>query len=106
MSKHDKFTTFAYREIDYSPILSCFSMKKILLHSILLMAVWFISASLLSCQKSHLVEEWPDRTEQDANGRNGQTEQGDTINVTPEFDINGWEGSIDADFTFGGEDTK
>ena len=106
MSKHDKFTTFAYREIDYSPTLSCFSMKKILLHSILLMAVWLISASLLSCQKSHLVEEWQDRTEQYANGRNGQTEQGDTINVTPEFDINGWEGSIDADFTFAGEETK
>ena len=81
-------------------------MKKILLHLILLMAVCFGSASLLSCQKSRLVEEWPDRTEQDANGRNGQTKQGDTINVTPEFDINGWEGSIDADFTFGGEETE
>lgn len=81
-------------------------MKKILLYSIWLMAVCFGSASLLSCQKARLVEEWPDRADQNANGRNGQTELGDTINVTPEFDINGWEGSIDADFTFGGEETK
>ena len=81
-------------------------MKKILLHSILLMAVWLISASLLSCQKTRLVEEGPESADQGVNGRNGQTEQGDTINVTPEFDINGWEGSIDADFTFGGEETK
>lgn len=56
---------------------------------------------LSGCHQERLVEEWPDRTEQDANGRNGQTELGDTINVTLEFDINGWEGSIDAAFTFG-----
>ena len=35
-----------------------------------------------------------------------KVEQNDTINVTPEFDINGWEGSIDSDFTFGGEETE
>ena len=79
-------------------------MKKKIFSKILIMTVCFGSASLLSCQKTRLVEEWPDRTEQDANGRNGTTEQGDSINVTPEFDINGWEGSIDADFTFGGEE--
>ena len=81
-------------------------MKKILLHSIWLMAICFGSASLLSCQKSHLVEEWSERTDQDANGRNGQAEHSDSTKVTPEFDINGWEGSIDADFTFGGEETE
>ena len=81
-------------------------MKKILLHSILLMAVWLISASLLSCQKSHLVEKWPDQEKQETNGRNSQTEQTDSTKVTPEFDINGWEGSIDSDFTFGGEETE
>ena len=63
----------------------------------------FVIVLLSGCHQERFIEEWPDRTEQDANGRNGQTEQGDTINVTPEFDINGWEGSIDADFTFGGE---
>ena len=70
--------------------------------------IYILPFVLLSagCHKARLVEEWSDRTDQDANGRNGQTEQGDTINVTPEFDINGWEGSIDADFTFGGEETK
>ena len=67
----------------------------------------FVIVLLSGCQKARLVEEWPDRTEQDANGRNGTTEKSDTINVTPEFDINGWEGSIDADFTFfGGEETN
>ena len=58
------------------------------------------------CQKARLVEEWPDDTEQDANGRNGQAEQSDSTKVTPDFDTNGWEGSIDADFTFGGEETE
>lgn len=60
---------------------------------------------LSGCHQERFIEEWPDRTEQDANGRNGTTEKSDTVNVTPEFDINGWEGSIDADFTFGGEET-
>lgn len=27
-----------------------------------------------------------------------------TTAVTPDFDINGWEGTIDASFTFGGEE--
>ena len=68
-------------------------------------AIIVIYFTLSGCQKACLVEEWPDRADQGVNGRNGQTEQGDTINVTPEFDINGWEGNIDADFTFGGEET-
>ena len=81
-------------------------MKKKIFSKILIMTVCFGSASLLSCQKTRLVEEWPESADQGVNGRNGQTEQGDTINVTPEFDIDGWEGNIDADFTFGGEETE
>lgn len=78
-------------------------MKKILLHSIWLMAVCFGSASLLSCQKARLVEEWPDRADLGVNGRNGQAEHSDSTKVTPEFDINGWKGSIDVNFGFGGK---
>ena len=52
-----------------------------------------------SWQKAHLVEEWPDGK----SGRNSQTEKSDSTTVTPEFDIDGWEGAIDASFTFGGQ---
>lgn len=81
-------------------------MNKISQHSILLIAALFGSAFLMSCQQAKLVEEWTDRAEQYVDGRNGHTEQNDSITVTPKFDINGWEGSIDADFTFGGEETN
>lgn len=76
-------------------------MKKKLLHSILMVALFGTS-----CQQARLVEEWPDCDNQGANGRNSQAEQTDSVTVTPEFDIDGWEGSIDADFTFGGEETN
>ena len=80
-------------------------MKKILLHSILLMAVWLISASLPSCQQAKLEEEQVENAEQKAGGRNGQAEQNDsTGTVTPKFDTEDWEGSIDAEFEFGGEE--
>ena len=36
-----------------------------------------------------------------ADGRNVQEEQNDSVNVTPAFDTNGWEGSIDVGFEFG-----
>ena len=62
-------------------------------------AIIVIYFTLSGCQKARLVEEYPCNTD----ARNGQTEQGDTINVTPDFDINGWEGVIDVNFGFGGE---
>ena len=55
-----------------------------------------------SCQKAHLVEEWPDGK----SGRNSQTEKSDSTTVTPEFDIDGWEGAIDASVTFGGQEQE
>lgn len=60
-----------------------------------------------SCQKATLVDEMPEEC-LDINGRNSEESDttSDSITVTPEFDINGWEGSIDADFTFGGEETN
>ncbi len=76
-------------------------MKKKLLHILLMVALF-----ATSCQQARLIEEWPDYAEQGTNGRNGQTEQTDFVTVTPKFDIDGWERSIDADFTFGGEETN
>lgn len=65
--------------------------------------IYILSIVLLpSCQKAHLVEDWP----KEPDGRNSTTEQSDTTTVTPDFDVNGWEGAIDADFTFGGEETE
>ena len=66
-----------------------------------ILIIWI--GSLMACQKAHLVEELPDKSE-DTGGRNEQTAQNDsTTTVTPDFDVNGWEGAIDAGFTFGGE---
>ena len=53
---------------------------------------------LSACQKAQLIDGWTEKS----GGRNG-TEQSDTIAVTPDLDIAGWEGAIDAGFTFGGE---
>lgn len=61
---------------------------------------------LSGCQKARLVEECPDNPGQNINGRNGTTEQSDTINVTPKFDVGDWEGTIDAEFEFGGEENE
>ena len=59
-------------------------MKKLIPLLILLIAV--------SCQKVELEEQ---------EGRNVQEEQTDSASVTPTFDTNGWEGSIDVGFEFG-----
>lgn len=81
-------------------------MRNKLLQSVLLTTVLLSSAILPSCQKEQLVEKWPNQEKQETNGRNSHSELLDSTKVTPEFDINGWEGSIDADFTFGGEETE
>lgn len=66
-----------------------------------ILIIWI--GSLMACQKAHLVEELPDKSE-DTGGRNEQTSQNEsTTTVTPDFDVNGCEGAIDAGFTFGGE---
>lgn len=53
----------------------------------------FIICLLASCHKTEIGE-----LEQ-SDGRNAV--ESDTTNVKPSFDINGWEGSIDAGFEFG-----
>lgn len=72
-------------------------MKKL----IYILPIVLLSAS---CQKANLVEESPDKSEE-TSGRNS-TEQSDSTTVTPDLDIDGWEGAIDASFTFGGQEQK
>ena len=61
----------------------------------------FVIVLLSGCQKARLVEEWPDGTEQDVNGRNSQAEPGDSTTVKPNFETEDWEGTIDINFGFG-----
>ena len=51
----------------------------------------FIICILASCHKTEIGE---------LEARNA-VEESDTTNVKPSFDINGWEGSVDAGFEFG-----
>ena len=63
-----------------------------------------LSTVFLGCQKAALIED--ENQESDISGRNTNEESSDSTTVKPEFDINGWEGAIDADFTFGGKETE
>lgn len=57
-----------------------------------------------ACQQAYLI---PDEDEAEESTRGTDEEApADSTTVTPEFDINGWEGAIDADFTFGGEEQE
>ena len=81
-------------------------MKKRTIYITLGIACFISIYTLSSCQKDRLVEEWPDKTEAPG-GRNGQAEQSDsTTTMTPVIDTNGWEGSIDVNFGFGGNETN
>lgn len=62
-------------------------MKKLLILTAICMA--------MSCQKTEVSE--LERND----GRATPEEKSDSTNVTPSFDINGWEGSVDAGFEFG-----
>ena len=55
-----------------------------------------IAFMLGACQKAELIPS-------DEYNSRSSVESNDSIKVTPNFDVNGWEGAIDADFTFWGE---
>ena len=76
-------------------------MSKYLLYTVFVM---LLSTSFWCCQKATLME--AEKQESEIGGRNSEGASTDSTTVTPEFDINGWEGAIDADFTFGGEEQK
>ena len=55
-----------------------------------------------ACQKDYLIP-----SESDESSRHSEfttEEKKDTTNVDVNFEAEGWEGAIDADFTFGGEE--
>lgn len=60
-----------------------------------------IAFMLGACQKAYLIP-----SEGDESSRHSEStteEKKDTTNVDVNIDAEGWEGAIDADFTFGGE---
>lgn len=60
-----------------------------------------IGFMLGACQKAYLIP-----SESDESSRHSEStteEKKDTTNVDVNFDAEGWEGAIDADFEFGGE---
>ena len=81
-------------------------MKKHKILSVILLSGFFCSASLSSCQQAKLEEEQTESSGQDTGARNGQAEQSDSVTVTPKFDVGDWEGTIDAEFDFGGEENE
>ena len=57
-----------------------------------------VYCGFIGCQKAHLVEEQPESF-----GARNDTTSRDSTTVTPNFDTNDWEGVIDVNFGFGGE---
>ena len=55
----------------------------------------------VACQKATLIS-GENEAEENTRGTDEEAPQDSTI-VKPEFDIEGWEGSTDVDFSFGGE---
>jgi hypothetical protein len=63
-----------------------------------------IAFMLGACQKAYLIP-----SEGDESSRHSESttkEKKDTTNVDVNIDAEGWEGAIDADFTFGGEEEQ
>ena len=74
-----------------------------LLARAVLKVAFVVSICFLSvaCQKAYLI---PDENEAEENTRGTDEEAPqDSTLVKPEFDIEGWEGTTDVDFSFGGE---
>lgn len=76
-------------------------MNKYWLHNTLCI---LLLTTFLGCQKATLIE--GEVKKPPKSGRNTNVESEDSTFVTPEFDINGWEGTIDANFTFGGQEQE
>ena len=58
----------------------------------------------VACQKATLIS-GENEAEENTRGTDEEAPQDSTI-VKPEFDIEGWEGSTDVDFSFGGEEQE
>ena len=59
----------------------------------------------VACQQAYLIPD--DEAEENSRGKDELTEERkDSTEVTPEFDINGWDEAINADFTFGAQEQE
>lgn len=58
----------------------------------------------VACQKATLIS-GENEAEENTRGTDEEAPQDSTI-VKPEFDIEGWEGTTDVDFSFGGEEQE
>lgn len=59
-----------------------------------------ISFLLLACEKATLL---PSDEDSDSRSKEGVP---DSTVIEPTFDVNGWDGAINVDFTFGGEEEE
>ena len=57
---------------------------------------------LVACQKATLIPDEEVEATENTRSEDGEA-PADSTKVTPEFDVNGWDEAINADFTFGGE---
>ena len=55
----------------------------------------------VACQQATLIPDEEMEANEDGRGQNGEAPT-DSTTVTPDLDVNGWEGAIDVEFDFGG----
>lgn len=86
--------------------LSSYMRLHALIKSVCRAAVFmFLLVLPVACQHAHLIPE--DEAETNSRGKNEPTEEpADSTIVTPSFDVNGWQGSVDAEFSFGANEQE
>ena len=62
-----------------------------------------IAFMLASCQQATLIPDEEVEVKENTRSEEGEA-PADSTKVSPEFDVNGWDEAINADFTFGGEE--
>ena len=62
-----------------------------------------IAFMLASCQQATLIPDEEVEVKENTRSEEGEA-PADSTTVSPEFDVNGWDEAINADFTFGGEE--
>ena len=64
-----------------------------------------IAFMLASCQQATLIPDEEVEVKENTRSEEGEA-PADSTKVSPEFDVNGWDEAINADFTFGGEEQE
>ena len=62
-----------------------------------------IAFMLASCQQAKLIPDEEVEVKENTRSEEGEA-PADSTKVSPEFDVNGWDEAINADFTFGGKE--